>query len=67
MSSDEEESSHVIVVEGIHRLGESLFLEVGICGWSSEQNRIQACPHGTCDLAGEMVVTALLLVPLGEQ
>ena len=28
MSSDEEEASHVIVVEGIHRLGESLFLEV---------------------------------------
>ena len=24
----EEEASHVIVVEGIHRLGESLFLEV---------------------------------------
>ena len=30
MSSDEEEASHVIVVEGIHRLGESLFLEVGM-------------------------------------
>ena len=28
MSSDEEEASHVIVGEGIHRLGESLFLEV---------------------------------------
>ena len=28
MSSDEEEASHVIVVEVIHRLGESLFLEV---------------------------------------
>ena len=28
MSSDEEEASHVIVVEGIHGLGESLFLEV---------------------------------------
>ena len=28
MSSDEEEASHVIVVESIHRLGESLFLEV---------------------------------------
>ena len=28
MSSDEEEASHVIVVEGIHRLGESPFLEV---------------------------------------
>ena len=28
MSSAEEEASHVIVVEGIHRLGESLFLEV---------------------------------------
>ena len=28
MSSDEEEASHVIVVEGINRLGESLFLEV---------------------------------------
>ena len=29
MSSDEEEASHVIVVEGIHRLGDpSLFLEV---------------------------------------
>jgi len=28
MSSDEEEASHVIVVEGIHSLGESLFLEV---------------------------------------
>ena len=28
MSSDEEEASYVIVVEGIHRLGESLFLEV---------------------------------------
>ena len=28
MSSDEEEVSHVIVVEGMHRLGESLFLEV---------------------------------------
>ena len=27
MSSDEE-ASHMIVVEGIHRLGESLFLEV---------------------------------------
>ena len=27
MSSDEEEASHVIVVEGIYRLGESLFLE----------------------------------------
>ena len=26
MSSDEEEASHVIVVEGIHRLGESPFL-----------------------------------------
>ena len=30
MSSDEEEASHVIVVEGILRLGESLFLEVGM-------------------------------------
>ena len=30
MSSEEEEASHVIVVEGIHRLGESLFLEVEI-------------------------------------
>ena len=30
MSSDEEEASHVIVVKGIHRLGESLFLEVGM-------------------------------------
>ena len=30
MSSDEEETSHVIVVKGIHRLGESLFLEVGM-------------------------------------
>ena len=30
MSSDEEETSHVIVVEGIYRLGESLFLEVGM-------------------------------------
>ena len=30
MSSDEEEALHVIVVEGIHRLGESLFLEVGM-------------------------------------
>ena len=30
MSSDEEEVSHVIVVEGMHRLGESLFLEVGM-------------------------------------
>ena len=30
MSSDEEEASHVIVVEGIHRLGQSLFLEVGM-------------------------------------
>ena len=30
MSSEEEEASHVIVVEGIHRLGESLFLEVGM-------------------------------------
>ena len=28
MSSDEEEASHMIVVEGIRRLGESLFLEV---------------------------------------
>ena len=28
MSSGEEEASHVIVVEGIHRLGESPFLEV---------------------------------------
>ena len=28
MSSDEEEALHVTVVEGIHRLGESLFLEV---------------------------------------
>ena len=28
MSSDEEEASHVIVVEGIHRLGESPFLEM---------------------------------------
>ena len=28
MSSDEEEASHVIVLEGIHRLGESLLLEV---------------------------------------
>ena len=28
MSSDEEEASHMIVVEGIQRLGESLFLEV---------------------------------------
>ena len=28
MSSDEEEALHVIVVEGIHRLGESPFLEV---------------------------------------
>ena len=27
MSSDENEASRVIVVEGIHRLGESLFLE----------------------------------------
>ena len=30
MSSDDEEASHVIVVKGIHRLGESLFLEVGM-------------------------------------
>ena len=30
MSSDEDEASHVIVVQGIHRLGESLFLEVGL-------------------------------------
>ena len=30
MSSDEEQALHVIVVEGIHRLGESLFLEVGM-------------------------------------
>ena len=28
MSSDEEEVSHVIVVEGIYTLGENLFLEV---------------------------------------
>ena len=28
MSSDEEEELHMIVVEGICRLGESLFLEV---------------------------------------
>ena len=28
MSSDVEEASHMIVVEGICRLGESLFLEV---------------------------------------
>ena len=28
MSSDEEEASHVTVVEGIHTLGESLFPEV---------------------------------------
>ena len=28
MSSDEEEASHVIVLEGIYTLGESLFLEV---------------------------------------
>ena len=28
MSSDEEESSRMIVVEDIHRLGESLFLKV---------------------------------------
>ena len=28
MSSDEEEASHVIVVKGIRRLGESFFLEV---------------------------------------
>ena len=28
MSSDEEEALHVIVVEVIHRLGESLLLEV---------------------------------------
>ena len=28
MSSDEEEVSHVIVVEGIYTLGKSLFLEV---------------------------------------
>ena len=28
MSSDEEEASHMIVVEGIHRFGESPFLEV---------------------------------------
>ena len=28
MSSDEKEASHMIVVKGIHRLGESLFLEV---------------------------------------
>ena len=27
---NEEEASHVIVVEGIHRLGEGLFLEVGM-------------------------------------
>ena len=26
----EEEASHVIAVEGIHRLGECLFLEVGM-------------------------------------
>ena len=30
MSSDEEEALHVIVVEVIHRLGESLLLEVGM-------------------------------------
>ena len=30
MSSDEEEASHASVVEGIHRLGESLFLEMGM-------------------------------------
>ena len=28
MSSDEEEASHMIVVKGIRRLGERLFLEV---------------------------------------
>ena len=28
MSSDEKETSHMIVVEGTRRLGESLFLEV---------------------------------------
>ena len=28
MSSDEEEASHMIVVEGIRRLGENLFLKV---------------------------------------
>ena len=28
MSSDEEESSHMIVIEGIRRLGESLLFEV---------------------------------------
>ena len=28
MSSDEEEASHMLVVKGIHRLGENLFLEV---------------------------------------
>ena len=28
MSSDEEEASYVIVVEGVQRLGEHLFLEV---------------------------------------
>ena len=28
MSSDYEEASHAIVVEGIHRLGDSLFLEM---------------------------------------
>ena len=35
MSSDEEEASHVIVVEGIHRLGESLLLEVGMSATGS--------------------------------
>ena len=30
MSSDEEEASHVIVVEAVRRLGESLFFEVEI-------------------------------------
>ena len=28
MSSDEEEASYMIVVEGIHRIGKSIFLEV---------------------------------------
>ena len=31
MLSDEEEASHMIVVEGIWRLGESIFLEVEMC------------------------------------
>ena len=47
MSSDEEEASHVTVVEGIHTLGESLFPEVDMSTMGSLPLRKRGALHRT--------------------